>query len=269
MYNSVLDAKIDGNNKKAFCDRLISLLLDFYNTQSLERLNNCLNNLILPVSFNQGFAKYYDMLENAGYKSIIKLNYVKKDYIELNDILANIEVIINCFFEMNEVESNKKVIIDLIFKSCEKFISANGFKFKDGSDGKYRITQKDLPINIDDLENITEKDDILNYYNFSNTKNIHLKKMILTNLAIELDGKRKKICQVFGKNMDNSFFNYANNIEIRHKNTAIESSNYNGSIANLTEEELINWYDYIYSLALIINNNIDKLKIINVSSGCK
>ena len=62
--------------------------------------------------------------------------------------------------------------------------------------------------------------------------------------------------------------NYVNNINLRHDNVT-SGRKYNKKVADLSDDELILWYDYIFVFLMNIYLNLDKLKDININGGCK
>ena len=67
-----------------------------------------------------------------------------------------------------------------------------------------------------------------------------------------------------------SLFSYANNFNLRHCNVDMSlTKNYQETIADLNDKELVKWYDYIYAFALNIYQNLDKVKDVNISGSFK
>jgi len=69
----------------------------------------------------------------------------------------------------------------------------------------------------------------------------------------------KRICDMYGI--------YANNFNLRHDNSNPNDSHYKETIAKLSDDELIKWYDYIYAFMLNIYLNINDLTDVNINGN--
>lgn len=89
---------------------------------------------------------------------------------------------------------------------------------------------------------------ILNYNDFKIANNLKAKKDILLSLGHYIEPKRKEI-----KNKNSSLEDYIflclNKLNIRHNNKCGKEKN--EYVKNMTDDELINWYDKLYDLILI------------------
>ena len=89
---------------------------------------------------------------------------------------------------------------------------------------------------------------ILDYIDFRIEHDINAKKDILNNLGQYIEPLRKKIKEANSSLEDNIFY-FLNNLNIRHNNISGKAKiDY---VANMSEEQMINWYDKIYNLILI------------------
>ncbi len=110
---------------------------------------------------------------------------------------------------------------------------------------------------------------ILEYHHHSLKGNIDKKRTILLKLADDLEPKRKDLKSINSTLEDNLFYLF-NNINIRHNNTnPNDKSKYKAYVANLSQNELEDWYDETYQLCLLAfleldnverNNKIKQLK---------
>ena len=65
-------------------------------------------------------------------------------------------------------------------------------------------------------------------------------------------------------------FNYANSFNLRHNNVDKNYKKYyNPTIDNLSEKELLEWWDYMFTFIINIYVNIEKLKNVNINNGYK
>ena len=209
------------------------------------------------------------------------LGYYVEHNLDIDDttILVNIDVIINCLhyakihniYSINDYGNNQKYM-GLLDKVIDKLLLELGYKIVE-DDKTYRlmIVSNDIPINIDEIptENIAE--DVLNFYDYKNALNVVGKRKILTNLIIQLEPMRDKIEDVFGSGMEKALFTYGNSFYLRHCNVdKINNKRYfKPTIAKLTDDEFIEWYDFIYPIALMVYSKIDKLKEVNIKNDFK
>lgn len=75
---------------------------------------------------------------------------------------------------------------------------------------------------------------------------------------------------MLGTKIADMFSNYANNLNLRHNNVSVDYKKYyNKSVAELNNEDILKWYDYVFAFMVNIYISIDKLKNININNGYK
>ncbi len=108
---------------------------------------------------------------------------------------------------------------------------------------------------------------ILQYNHRQLAGDIAKKKVILQNLAKELEGREKELKQINNQLFTdlNSAFN---NLDIRHNNTAPRDSfDYKEKLAKMPPNELEEWYDDLYQLillAILEMDNVERRKNIRI-----
>lgn len=100
---------------------------------------------------------------------------------------------------------------------------------------------------------------VIEYNHHSLHGNIEGKKAILLLLANELEHSRNKLKSI-NKSMEDNLFMLFNNMNLRHDNCRKDSPNYVEYIANMSKEELEDWYDEIYQLCLLAFLEIDNIE---------
>lgn len=280
-YTTIFEVKPKKENKKEFCKRIVSLLNEiyFYNDGCIDSNGNRMLNIMFKYSkLNNGYADIDDLLNesNKNYENIFNLCYMSNDNIEIENVLANIDIIINCiyYFQKNAQryfcrEADALKIIDVIFKAINQFLLSNGYKVEYNDENKQAfIVQNEIAINIEDIEDKKLKSNIISFYDYKNSNDIEEKKKILLILAGQLESQKKDIKDLFGTKIQEMLNNYVNNLNIRHNNIDKEYKKcYNKTIAELSDEEMLGWYDYIFAFMLNIYLNLKKLKNININNG--
>lgn len=104
-------------------------------------------------------------------------------------------------------------------------------------------------------ENISYK--IIEYNHHSMKGDLASKKATLKLLADQLEAKRKEL-----NNLNSSFssdlFYLLNNMNIRHNNIDPDSTNYKKWVADMSEQELEEWYDRTYDMCLYAFMTLDQ-----------
>lgn len=275
-YKSIFDIKVNGDNRQAFCERLVNLLSgDLFIVRGGCGYDgySMLNILFKKCPFNPGYESIEDLLKerNTSYQTIESLvefgGYTSND----DELLANIEIIINVleYGQNHDDFYQKEEYVCLVYRAIENYLLSIGYKMIK-SNGRLAIVENDIKINIDEIKDNNLKEDILNYYDYKNENNVDEKRKILTNMLIKLDGKRANISRIFGSHLEQQLFCYANNFQLRHINIDPKvKKDYKETIADLSNNEYIEWYDFIYSLAINIYQKLDILKDVNISGNFK
>ena len=86
----------------------------------------------------------------------------------------------------------------------------------------------------------------------------------------KLESRKNDIEKLLGSKIADMFSNYANNLNLRHNNISESYKKYyNKAVADLSEEEIVKWYDYVFAFMINIYLSLDKVKNINVNGGFK
>lgn len=276
-YTSIFEKKSSSNNSFNFCRRIDSLI-DRLKSYTYGKFSyDLLDEIFLTLPFNNGFCSIQDILteSDSKYKTF---KWMGKDssYASIECILANIDIVINCLVEdknklrypLNENKENYKVSTNIV-KACNEFLFSLGLKLYYSGE-KYEIVENDISIDLTSITNEELKDDVLSYYNYLNKNNYKNKKEILTNLIIKLEGNRTDIQKLYGKGIEQAIFMYGNSLNLRHDNiNQNNKGHFKPAVSKLTEEELIEWYDYVYPLAINTYIYLQKLKDINCTNDFK
>ena len=93
--------------------------------------------------------------------------------------------------------------------------------------------------------------DIIKYNHRSLKGEINAKKSILVTLGAELEPKRK-VLQGINKKLSEDIFFMLNNMNVRHNNCSeSDQAKYKEYVANMTQEQLEEWYDELYQMMLL------------------
>lgn len=279
-YKSVLDVTPKSTNKFDFCKRICTLLegIKVSDNYIIIYGEDMINHLLKISDFNNGFISITDLLHNFNnnYSSIFELSKFENDFISEEEVLANIDIVVNCLYDYSilkkcefENENNAKVNIKLLFKTIDGYLLSSGYKLVEDN-YRLNIISNDVAIDVEEIKDEHIKDEIINYYDYKNLTNAIEKKKSMLILIDNLDARKTEIGNLMGTNISKTFSNYVNNINLRHNNTSKNDiKHYNPAVAKLSEEELCKWYDYIFVFLFNIYNNLDKLKDININGGYK
>lgn len=269
MYKSIFEKKLNKEHKREFCQRVVNLINEtcLYYDYITYNGENLINFLFKKSKLNNGFYSVNDLLEENGLKSIWTLQSMASNAIHEEDILANIEILLNCLLEFNKKYDDENVTIAT--KAMKNYLLSIGYKSTIES-GVIRIVENNMAIDVDNIADIQLRDDVITYYDYKNVFNKVEKRRIIVDLINILEPKKDLIKKILGNKVEDLYRFYANNIQLRHNNTdpAVKSY-YNKSIADLNDEELVKWYDFIFAFNFNIYVNINKLKNININEGCK
>lgn len=93
--------------------------------------------------------------------------------------------------------------------------------------------------------------DIIKYNHRSLKGEVNAKKSILVALGAELEPKRK-VLQGINKKLSEDIFFMLNNMNLRHNNCSeSDQAKYKEYVANMTQEQLEEWYDELYQMILL------------------
>ena len=91
---------------------------------------------------------------------------------------------------------------------------------------------------------------VIEYNHHSMKGDLKRKQATLKLLADQLEGKRKELTGLNKSLADDLFFLF-NNVNIRHNNTDPAADSFRQSVADMSDEELEQWYDDIYDTCLL------------------
>ena len=284
-YATIFKVKPKKENKNRFCKR-ISYLLNEIEVVNANDSNVILNGkkmldfLFKYASFNIGYKDIDDLLKEANdnYGNVFDLCRQIDENIWDNELLSNIEIIVNCFygFKSNEYgygyyyKKDKALKnIELLFNAIREFLLINGYKLVESED-RLCIVDNEIAIDIEEIEDEKLKNKIIIFYDYKNANDVEEKKKIMLILIGKLESRKNDIEKFFGTKIADMFSNYANNLNLRHNNISESYKKcYNKAVADLSEEEIIKWYDYVFAFMINIYLSLDKVKDINVNGGFK
>lgn len=281
-YTTIFKTKPKKENKTSFCIRICNLLSGI---EILSVDNNTilcgmemLNYLFKYSKYNNGYCDIDDLLNetNNSYGNIYDLCNQSDYNIWEDEILSNIEIIVNCFYQFNtnkycrfwhQEESLKN--IEVLFKAIRAYLLCSGYKLVEGND-RLCIIESEIAIDVDLIEDEGLKSEVLSFYDYKNANDIEEKKKIMLILIGKLESRKDDIDKLLGSKIADMFSNYVNNLNLRHNNISVDYKKYyNKSVAELNDEDILQWYDYIFAFMINIYLSIDKLKNININNGYK
>lgn len=282
-YKTIFDTKPKKENKNEFCKRLVRLLesIEFYSDHYVY--NNglkMLNIMFMNSKLNCGYANIDDLLSEADkpYANIFSLSDIPSVDIDDEEILVNIDIITNCivsFKGSNDCDFNDnfkaKQTIEIIFKAIREYLLCCGYKLiYDDDENRFFIIENEIAIDLEEIDDNKMKQEVINFYDYRIANDLDEKKKILLVLIGNLESRKNIIEAILGSNIASTFSNYANNFNLRHNNIEPSYKKYfNSSIANITKDELLKWYDYIFAFMINIYLSLDKLKDVNINNGYK
>ena len=283
VYSTIFKTKPKKDNKQEFCQRIVSLLNEvefcidgrIYNTGEIM-----LNTMFKYSKFNNGYNSIDDLLNEANkhYKNIFKLSTIATPNIDDEMILVNIDILVNCLYEFEETNNrhfykrNKAIeTLDILLKAVNQYLLVNGYKLENDEDKRQVfIVDNDAAIDIEGIDDEKLRSDIISFYDYKNADDIEEKKKIILILIGKLESRKDEISEKFGSKIADMVGNYANNLNLRHININESYKKcYNKTVADLGEDELVNWYNYIFAFMINIYLNLDKVKDININNGYK
>lgn len=264
-FKSVFKTKRNKQTIIDVCYRLDSLAQKI-GFQSIGRSNfaffrEAFEEMFAQSKMNEGYSSLNDFFSSFNIRYLFDNIYPG---ISNNDLIANIEVLVNLLYEHSnrlagEINNDK-----IFIKACESYLYENGYKITlDASDNLYKVVQSNVLVDIMDINSEEMKSDFLDFYSYKNTHDLNIKRKILFDLANKLITVESKIIDLFSQNLKSELFKYANKFHIRHPNR-LDGKDCELDIKNLTDEELLDWYNFIYPLFLNVYNNVSKLKKVDL-----
>lgn len=147
---------------------------------------------------------------------------------------------------------------DSYIQQIEKVVELTNHQIVFDDDGIAIIVPKSSVVNlVSEIvpENISYK--IIEYNHHSMKGNLASKQSTIKLLADQLEAKRTELKKQNGKLTDDLFFLF-NNLNIRHNNIDPKSNSYKKTVADMTDEELEEWYDRTYDMCLYAFMTLDQ-----------
>ena len=167
----------------------------------------------------------------------------------IEDILNLIDLIKNAEKFCDSITYGFQKYQSYLMNNIDIILNELGYTVVQRDEDSVQLIKKDA----DALATALEVDDIslsrsiLNYMDFRIEDDLDSKKDIIKILADYLEPERALLKQLNSSLEDQIFYNL-NNIHLRHNNQ--KGKNKKEYVANMSEEELLSWYDKTYSLIL-------------------
>lgn len=282
-YTTIFKTKPKKENKREFCQRITSLLneiefcIDNYIYKDGEKM---LNVMFKYCKLNNGYVSIDDLLNEAdeSYANIFDLCKTNNSNIDDEEILVNIDILVNSLYDFRKTddryfykESKAIETIDVLLKAINQYLLSNGYKLEyDKDKEQVFIVNNEIAIDIEDVDDEKLKSEIISFYDYKKASDIEEKKKIILILIGKLESRKNDIDKLLGTKIADMFSNYANNLNLRHNNVSVDYKKYyNKSVAELNNEDILKWYDYVFAFMVNIYISIDKLKNININNGYK
>ena len=282
-YSSVFNTKPKKDNRLAFCKRIVKFLNEIELTPgggAIYSGKNMLNMLFKFSPLNIGYSDINDLFNESDipYADIFTLTEMGNSEIADSEILANIDIIANCIFSFENIpgknayfydKSSAVDTISIMGDAIYEYLLSCGYKLIK-VEKHFNIVENDIAVDLEDIRDIKTKKDIISFYDYKNENDIDEKKKIILNVIGKLESRKNDIENIFGSKIADTVANYANNINLRHTNSDVSYKKYyNKTVADLSNVELIEWYNYIFAFVLNIYIKLDTLKNININGGYK
>lgn len=282
-YATIFKTKPKKENKKEFCQRIVSLLdevefcIDGYVHNDGRKM---LDVMFKYCKLNDGYASIDDLLNEADkpYANIFDLCRINNANIDDEEILVNIDILVNSLYDFKKTrdryfynESKAIETIDILLKAVNQYLLSNGYKLEYDDDKKQVfIVDNEIVIDMEEIEDEKLKSEIISFYDYKNANDVEEKKKVMLILIGKLESRKNDIEKLLGSKIADMFSNYANNLNLRHNNISESYKKYyNKAVADLSEEEIVNWYDYVFAFMINIYLSLDKVKDVNVNGGFK
>jgi len=280
VYKSIFGVKPKKENKKQFCKRVVSLLngIGYVSNGYIYHDGLFMINDIFKYSdLNNGYVDVDDMLKecNPSYKNIFKL---ANDFVVITEeeILINTDIIFNCLYSFKgdhnryfDDRDDALKTINILVTAIKEYLLTCGYKLSlNEEENRFYIMDNDIAVDVSEINDLRLKNDIMNYYDYRNAKDKEEKKRIIVALCDKLESRKIDISSKFGSKINDMIGSYVNNVQLRHDNSNEKNkSKYKKKVACLSDEQLIRWYDYIFSFLLNVYINLDRVDEINVDGG--
>lgn len=244
----ILNDKIDYNNEYKKLQKLLLTVQyspdPYYGTYLPVQLAETFNNNIHDFKYRGTYLSLEEMINKL--KNVFSSNVVLKT-LYLCELILNV---IDYTDGMTRNYSKSEKMLQLID-------NVNFILDKSGYIAKYNKKENRIMVvckNADTFEAINSTSDkdiqylLLQYIDLRTTNDVITKKAILTDFGQYLEPKRDDLSEI-NKDLADTIFFGLNNFHLRHNNK--EGKDKKEYIINMEKEDLIKWYDRLYSLILI------------------
>jgi len=207
---------------------------------------------------NWSYGKYFIDLQD--FIDTLGLNFS-----DINDYLNRVEL----FYNLWKI-ADKYLNEDSEYKYYNNFTTLHDIMFKVLAQLNHKIyydEKEEKALVIEDKPEVTSvaeivddnlSMDVIRYNHHSLKGDIEKKKTILLKFANDLESKRKLLDQK-DKDLATNIFSLLNNMNLRHNNCTEGDKCYNEVVAQMTDEELENWYDELYQMILLAYLELDNI----------
>lgn len=283
LYKSIFGRKPKKENKKEFCQRIVELLNHIEYVSDGSIYSNgfyMLNDMFRFSNLNNGYVDIDDLLNESdeSFENIFDLCNSNNYEITEEEILINIDIIVNCLFNFKDNNNrhfyNKEKafeIVDIIARAIKEYLLGYGYVLRyDEEKEQFFIVENDIAIDLDEIDDMKLKSEIISYYDYKNVDDLEEKKKVMFSLISKLESRKNDISKIMGNKIADMFSNYANNFNLRHNNVDENYKKYyNKQIADMNEEEILKWWNYIFAFMINVYLNLNKLKDVNINDSYK
>ena len=178
----------------------------------------------------------------------------------INDILKLMQFILNIklFLDNKGLENDSFVL----YKNIYYILNKMNYEYKIENDRVYLYPKDEEVFMAIDNVNKDMKSLLFEYIKFDIKNDVTSKSRLLSEIAKKMEPLRKEYSTT-NKTLTEKIFQLFNKLDIRHNNKA--GSKKNEIVANMTEEELIGWYDKLYKLIIYLINQKENNSLLRES----
>jgi uncharacterized protein YbcI len=278
-YKTIFGIKPKKDNKKEFCKRIVDLLngIKFCSDGYVYNDGGHMLDIMFKYShLNNGYSNIDDLLNEAEkpHSNIFKLVDSQNLNVTEEEVLTNIDIIANCLYRFKRTsdryyydDDEANEIVGIIFEAIEQYLLSCGYKLALENE-QLHIIENEIVIDLNDVSDDKVRKEIISFYDYKNEKDLEEKKKIMLIIIGKLESRKSDIEKIFGAKTADIFSNFANNFNLRHNNVSQGYAKcFNKTISQLSEEEILLWYDYIFTFLMNIYLKLDILKDVNINGG--
>lgn len=204
---------------------------------------------------NRGhFIDLEDYLKTLHYEKLVKV----ASQGGVDSLLTLIELLYNLWFLPKWIGSEGMETYDrydLLQQIMDDTMADFNYRIYEDSEREIALVIEDKP-GVTAVAEIVKPElalDVIRYNHYTLKGEIAEKKAILLRLCDDLEPKRKEM----EKQIADDIFFMANNLNLRHNNVDEMGKNYRPYVANMSDEELEEWYDELYQMMLLAYLSLD------------